>query len=158
MVWNREDSEEADAGSIFNTTQDELWFMTKSFDELVMHDRIYFELKVKDLNRAKKFYHDVFGLEVFHDAQNEVGWCSMCLPVPGVQLALQCVDEVNPSNDSASLIFSVFDIEAVESYLRERGVSTKPIADIPDVVSLLIMKDPDNNGICFAAPPRVRSS
>jgi predicted enzyme related to lactoylglutathione lyase len=132
--------------------------MTKSFDELVMHDRIYFEIKVKDLNRAKKFYHDVFGLEVFYDAPREVGWCSMCLPVPGVQLALQCVTEDGNNIGASSLVFSIFDIDAIESYLKEKGVTTRPIADLPDVVSLLVMEDPDENRICFAAPPRARSS
>ncbi len=132
--------------------------MTKSFDELVMHDRIYFEMKVQDLDRAKKFYHDVFGFEVFYDAGEKVGWCSMCLPVPGTQLALQRVGENNQQKQSASLVFSVVDLEAMELYLKSRGVKTKPIADLPDIVSLLVIEDPDGNEICFASPPRVRSS
>jgi len=148
----------ADAGIILNTISNWFYFMTKIFDELVMHDRIYFEIKVKDLNRAKKFYQDVFGLEVFDDAGEEAGWCSMCLPVPGVQLALQRVGEGNNHKSSASLIFSIFDIEAVESYLKKKGVTPRPIVDLPDMVSLLVMEDPDENEICFASPPRVRSS
>ncbi len=132
--------------------------MTENFDELVKHDRIYFEIKVKDLDRAKKYYHDIFGLDVFYDAGEKVGWCSMCLPVPGAQLAIQRVSEDSKQKGSASLVFSVFDIEAVESYLKRRGIDTQPITDLPDIVSLLVIKDPDENEICFASPPRIRSS
>ncbi|MFW9843104.1 MAG: VOC family protein [Candidatus Thorarchaeota archaeon] len=132
--------------------------MIDNFDELVKHDRIYFEIKVQDLNRSKKFYHDTFGLEVFNDAGEEVGWCSMCLPVPGTQLALQQVSEFDQQKRSAALVFSVFDIEATESYLKRKGIDTGPIVDIPNMVSLLIINDPDENEICFASPPRVKRS
>ena len=115
-------------------------------------------MKVQDLNRAKKFYHDVFGFEVFYDAGEKVGWCSMCLPVPGAQLALQQVSDDDQQKRSASLVFSVVDLEAMESYLKHRGVETRPISDLADIVSLLVIKDPDENEICFASPPRVRSS
>ena len=41
---------------------------------------MYFQLNLKDMKRAKKFYGDVFNLDVVFAPSPEVGWCEIKLP------------------------------------------------------------------------------
>lgn len=147
---------QAHAGIMLNTTTNELYFMTTSFDELVIYDMIYFELKVNALKRTIKFYHTLLELEVFYDGQ-EVDSCSIYLHVLGLQLTLRHINGDN-YRESAVMRFSTFNIETVESHPSESGGITESVSDVPDVVSLTVLRDFDNNRNCFAAPPKVRSS
>ena len=46
----------------------------------ISYRTMYFQLMAKDLERAKRFYEDVFGLEVTFYMSPEVGWCELQLP------------------------------------------------------------------------------
>jgi predicted enzyme related to lactoylglutathione lyase len=52
---------------------------------------IYFQLRAKDLERAKKFYEDVFNLEVTWYMSPEVGWCELRLPGTGAKIGLNAL-------------------------------------------------------------------
>ncbi len=125
--------------------------------DLFKNNSIIFEIDVKDLDRAKKFYIEKFGLEVMWDGGNEVGWCQMKLPVPGTSLGLNLLREGEVTKGSGMLYFDTADLDAVEKLLKEKGVETKPIHDIPDMVSILVAIDPDGNEIGIVAEPRVKS-
>jgi len=124
---------------------------------LLKKDSIIFEYNVKDLNRSKQFYQDIFGFEMVWDGSDEIGWCQLKLPVAGTTLGLNLIREGNIPSTSASLYFDTEDLDAVEKALKDKGVETKPIQDIPDNVSILIAMDPDGNEIGIVAPPRVKS-
>ena len=130
--------------------------MTK-LQELLKKDSIIFEIDVKDLDRAKKFYMEKFGFEILWDGGNEVGWCQMKLPVPGASLGLNLLREGEVTKGSGTLYFDTTDLEGVEKHLKDNGVETQPIHDIPDMVSILIAIDPDGNEIGIVAEPRVKS-
>ncbi|MGY5875643.1 MAG: hypothetical protein RTU30_07850 [Candidatus Thorarchaeota archaeon] len=78
-------------------------------------------------------------------------------PVSGVHLALNLLREGDVTHGSGKIYFDTDDIEALEAFVREKGVETKPIEDIPDMVSILLVIDPDGNEIGFVSPPRVKS-
>ncbi|MHA2162709.1 MAG: VOC family protein [Candidatus Thorarchaeota archaeon] len=129
--------------------------MTIEFDALIQNEVVYFELDVTDLDQAKQFYERVFACKVVYDGGKDVGWCSMTLPFPGIQLGLNQLRGEKVNVGSGRLVFSTTDLEAIESYLKQKEVASDPIYDIPDVISILVMYDPDGNKICFASEPRV---
>ncbi len=125
--------------------------------DLIKKDSIIFEFNVKNLDRSKKFYQEIFGFEMLWDGGDEVGWCQLKLPVPGATLGLNLLREGEVKPGAASLYFDTPDIEALEKALNKKGVETKPIQDIPDMVSILTAIDPDGNEIGIVAQPRVKS-
>ncbi|MBD3406783.1 MAG: hypothetical protein GF411_11770 [Candidatus Lokiarchaeota archaeon] len=131
--------------------------MSELFEKLVRKDSIYFELDVKDLERAKEFYHRVLGLEVTWDGGDEVGWCQLDLPVPGTRLGLNLLREGEVTPGSGIIYFDTLDLDKTERYLLEHKVKTEPINDIPNMVSILIAHDPDGNRIGFISEPRVKT-
>ena len=58
---------------------------------------------------------------------------------------------------SGTLYFDTPDLEGIEKLLKEKGVETQPIQDIPDMVSILVVIDPDKNEIGIVAEPREKS-
>ncbi|MHA1959964.1 MAG: VOC family protein [Candidatus Thorarchaeota archaeon] len=127
------------------------------FKKLVKNDSIYIEVSTKDFDAAKKFYTDVFGFETTWDGGAEVGWCQMDLPVPGVKLGINLLREGEVNPGTTMFYFDTDDIEALEKYLKEKGVETDPIVDMPDMVSILPFYDPDHNKLGAVAEARVKS-
>lgn len=127
------------------------------FKDLIKNDSIYFEYDVKDFEGAKKFYSEIFGFEITWDGGTEVGWCQMNLPIPGVKLGLNLLREGEVKQGSGLLYLDTGNVEAVETYLKEKGVKTDPIRDIPNMVTILIAYDPEGNRIGFVAEPRIKT-
>jgi len=120
-------------------------------------DSIYFQYNVKDIDRAKKFYTDIFGFEITWDGGTEVGWCELALPVKGVKLGLNLKREGEITPGSGVLTFDVTDLDAAKSYLEDKDVKTTDITDIPNMVSYFDMYDSEGNIIQIVAEPRVKS-
>ncbi|UCG03807.1 MAG: VOC family protein [Candidatus Heimdallarchaeota archaeon] len=120
-------------------------------------DSIYFQYNVKDIDRAKKFYSEIFGFEITWDGGSEVGWCELALPVHGVKLGLNLKREGEITPGSGTLTFDVTDLDAAKSYLEEQDVKTADITDIPDMVSYFDIFDSEGNRIQIVAEPRVKS-
>ena len=112
---------------------------------------VYFQLSVDDLERAKNFYEDVYGLEVSWYTSPEDGWCELYLPGEGSRLGL------NLGGDAGVLTFEVGDLEAAKSYLEGRGLEAGEITDVPDMVSYFNTADSEGNRIQIVSEPRVKS-
>lgn len=111
----------------------------------------YLQLGAEDLDRAKRFYEDVFGLEVSWYMSPEAGWCELYLPGKGARLGL------NVGGPAGVLIFDVEDLEEAKGYLEGRGLETTVVTDIPDMVSYFNVKDSEGNTVQVVSDPRVTS-
>lgn len=120
-------------------------------------DSIYFQYNVKDFDRAKKFYTEIFGFEITFDGGSEVGWCELDLPVKGAKLGLNLKLEGDITPGSGTLTFDVTDLDATKSYLESNNIKTTNITDLPDMVSYFDMYDSEGNRIQIVAEPRVKS-
>lgn len=120
-------------------------------------DSIYFQYNVKDFDRAKKFYTEIFGFEITFDGGSEVGWCELDLPVKGAKLGLNLKLEGDITPGSGTLTFDVTDLDATKSYLESNNIKTTNITDLPDMVSYFDMYDSEGNRIQIVAELRVKS-
>ncbi|MHA2297579.1 MAG: VOC family protein [Candidatus Hodarchaeales archaeon] len=119
---------------------------------------IYFALNVTDINRAKKFYQDIFDLKIGFDGGEEVGWCELELPVKGAKLGLNLQREGEIKPGSGTLTFDVTNIDATKEYLESKKVKTTEITDLPDMVSYFNMNDSEGNIVQIVGEPRKRTT
>ena len=126
--------------------------------EFNTEDLVYVSLNVADYERAKKFYQDVFKFKITFDAGIEVGWCELALPIPGVHIGLNFNPDVPVKHGATTLGLQVKDLDKTKAYLESQGVEiTGDIYDLPDMVSILNIKDSEGNKIQLIAPPRVKT-
>lgn len=117
---------------------------------------IYFQLRAKDLERAKKFYEDVFNLEVTWYMSPEVGWCELRLPGTESRIGLNALGEGEVSDPNwGKLTMDVEDLEGAKAYLEGKGVETTEIVDNPGMVSYFGLVDPEGNQLQIVSDPRV---
>jgi predicted enzyme related to lactoylglutathione lyase len=83
----------------------------------------WFEIPVTDINRAKKFYEDVFGLQIFLNQMGplEMGFFSMENDVYGAAGSLVKAEGYVPSHTGTLVYFGVPDIETVLELIRKNG-------------------------------------
>ncbi len=112
---------------------------------------VYFQLSVEDLERAKRFYEEVFGLDVVWYMSPEAGWCELQLPGGASRLGL------NAGGKGGTLTFDVEDLEATKVYLEGKGLETGEIVDVPDMVSYFNTRDTEGNLLQIVSEPRVKS-
>ena len=105
---------------------------------------------VRDLERAKKFYGEVLGLEKTLDYENK--WCEFDTP-EGKSIAL---DTMSPEGTTPYLALETDDIEAEVSRLKEHGVNV--LLDVRDnkVCKMAIIEDSEGNKLMLheIAPER----
>ena len=117
---------------------------------------IYFQLRAKDLERAKRFYEDVFNLEVVWYMSPEAGWCELKLPGSGSRLGLNALGEGEVADPNwGKLTMEVEDLEAAKAYLKGKGVETTDIVDVPGMVSYFGIEDSEGNKLQIVSDPRV---
>jgi len=117
---------------------------------------IYFQLRAKDLERAKKFYEDVFNLEVTWYMSPEAGWCELKLPGTGSKIGLNTLGEGEVADPNwGKLTLEVADLEKAKTYLASKGVETTEIMDVPGMVSYIGMEDSEGNKLQIVSDPRV---
>jgi catechol 2,3-dioxygenase-like lactoylglutathione lyase family enzyme len=102
--------------------------------EYKKYHQAYFILSVTDLQKAKDFYQDVFGLEVLFDYKKaglpeEIGWVELSLPCSGARLGLNLIKEGRVIQGTGQLCFYVTDIGATREFIERKGVGT---GDVPD--------------------------
>ncbi len=117
----------------------------------IAYRTVYFQLKVDDLERAKRFYEKVFGLNVSWYLNPDVGWCELELPGEGSRLGL------NTGGSGGVLTFDVEDLEGTKAYFEGKGLETSEIFDNPDMVSYFNLEDSEGNSIQIVSDPRVSS-
>ena len=106
------------------------------------------QLGVEDLNRSIAFYRDTMGfaLESRNDA---LAWARIDPGIPGVTIGLGTKPGAT-GGEAISMNFGVGDIDGARATLMARGVAVDPIVDIPGVVRLADLKDPDGHRIRLA--------
>lgn len=118
---------------------------------------IYFQLDVKDLERSKRFYEDIFNLEVTWYMSPEAGWCELQLPGGAPKLGLNSSGaEEGAQPRGGTLTIEVEDLEGTKKYLEGKGIETTEISDIPNMVSYFNMRDSEGNMIQIVSDPRVQ--
>jgi len=117
----------------------------------IPYSTVYFQLRVDDLERAKKFYEEVFGLEVVFYVSPEVGWCELQLPGGSPRLGL------NAGGEGGVLTFEVTDLEVTKAYLEGKGLETTEVSDVPDMVSYFNTADSEGNRLQIVSEPRVKT-
>ena len=107
---------------------------------------------VKDMDRAKRFYGELLGLE--KSAEYEGKWCEFDTP-EGKTIAL---DTFSPDGTPPYLALETDDIEAEVARLEGAGVKVlMPVRD-NKVCKMAIVQDPEGNGVMLheIAPERVK--
>lgn len=106
-------------------------------------------IMVSDIQKAKKFFTEVVGLEVRADTP-EFGWIELSAKDGGAALGIgqfnpECGTEVKPG-DNAIVTFTVTDIVAVKKEFEKKGVKIiGDIVEVPGHVKMLFFTDLDGN-------------
>ena len=116
---------------------------------------VYFKINVEDMERAKRFYNDVFNLEIVFAPPPEVGWCELQLPGGAPKLSLNHLEE-GFKPDAGMLMLEVEDIEGTKAYLDGKGVETSEYTDLSGIVTYFYIKDSEGNSIQIVSEPRVK--
>ncbi len=104
---------------------------------------------VKDMAASIDWYVDKLGFELDYRL-DDIGWCELRSPVPGVTVGLSQVEEV-PNPGGAVLTWGVTDIDAARAELEGKGVRFDgETRTIPDMVKLATFFDPDENTYMLA--------
>ena len=118
---------------------------------------MYFHRNVTDLAKSQEFYIEILGLELI--AENPAHkWCNLSLPVKGITLSLtedQTKANKEPSVDGLEI--SVDDLVMVRKILENKGANMSDIIDLPGILSMFDVHDPDNNLVTFVGSPRIES-
>jgi len=117
----------------------------------IHYANVYFQLRVDDLERAKNFYEEVFGLEVSWYVSPDAGWCELHLPGGSPRLGL------NAGGEGGVLTFEVTDLEATKVYLEGKGLEATEVTDVPDMVSYFNTVDSEGNKLQIVSEPRVKT-
>ena len=128
---------------------------TESLTKLYDSNSVYITHWIRDYKVSKKFYTEVLEIPVNIEIP-QAGWYEFKLPVKGSFLGLSQHRE-GEFKTADSLNISIKDVEKVKATLESKGVSTSDIVDYPDMISMISIKDPDENHIFFIGPPRVKS-
>jgi len=115
--------------------------------------RIYFQIKVDNLERSTNFYKDVFGFEITLYQGPELGWAETLLPGGtglGHSLRLPGQDH---SPSWGILTIEVEDLQIARDYLKKKGLDVTEITVTPNV-SFFNTKDSEGNSIQVVQIPK----
>ncbi len=117
--------------------------MHPQLNSLVNCNTIMFEYDVHDMNRAVGWYRDIFGFPITFGPTH----ChtEFALPLPGSHLALSLADASIAIRKGPRLFLATADIQAMKTYLKEKGAKTLPIENTDNVVLILWVQDPEGN-------------
>ncbi len=103
-------------------------------------------LRVTDLERSIAWYRDKLGFTLLYRA-DEIGWCELSTSVARVNVGLSESQEAGGAG-GATLTFGVADLEDAKVVMDAAGVRQDGgIQDIPGLVRLLTIFDPDDNAL-----------
>ena len=133
--------------SIKKTTKKE------SLAKLYDNSSVYTTHWIRDYKVSKKFYNELLEFPVNLEIP-EAGWYEFKLPVKGAMLGLSQYRE-GEFKTADSLNISIKDVDKVKKVLEEKGIDCSDISDLPDMISMTTIQDPDKNNIYFIGPPRI---
>ena len=122
----------------------------------IIFDRMIFQIKVRNIERAKKFYEEIFGFKNIWYEGPEIGWTEFNLPGDSPHLGLNSVEEGEEFEmDSGVFTIQVKNLEETKKFLDKKGIETSEITDIPNMVSYFNMTDPEGNRVQIVSDPRI---
>ncbi len=103
---------------------------------------------VSNLEQSIKWYSEKLGLELIYKV-DEIAWCEMTTPVPGVTIGLSQVE--NPQVHGTVMTWEVNDVAHTRAILEQAGVQfAGETSTIPNLVTLASFYDPDGNTYMLA--------
>ena len=114
--------------------------------------KTYFQIQVKDLERAKSWYKNIFQLDTLLFA-SEVGWGEMQLHGGDPKLGLNLSNTPMKTN-WGKLMFEVENIIIAKEYMKNKEIKTTQINTIPNMVSYFEIQDSEGNTIQIVAEPK----
>lgn len=115
----------------------------------------WFEIPVADINRAKKFYEDVFGFQISVTQMGalEMGWFPMENNVYGATGSLVKAKDYVPSHTGALVYFGVPDIAAVLERIKQNGGKVLlPKTPIGEYGFIAHFEDSEGNRVALHMP------
>ena len=112
----------------------------------------WFEIPVNDLDRAKRFYETVLGVELSLNEMGDVkmAWFPMTENVPGAMGTLMKADGYTPSHDGTVVYFSVPSIETALAKINGDGGKTLlPKTDIGEHGFIAQFEDCEGNRVAL---------
>ena len=118
-------------------------------------ESVYITHLIRDYKTSKKFYNELLELKVNLEIP-EAGWYEYQLPVKGAFLGLSQYRE-GEFHSANSLNISVNDIDKTKASLDDKEIPSTEIIDLPGMISMITIHDPDGNKIYFIGPPRIKA-
>jgi predicted enzyme related to lactoylglutathione lyase len=112
----------------------------------------WFEIPVKDMNRAKSFYEHVFGLELSLNQMGHIqmGWFPMVQDGAGATGTLVKGEGYTPSHSGTLIYFSVTDIDAALKKINDQGGKTlSPRTSIGEYGFYALFEDSEGNRVAL---------
>ena len=101
-------------------------------------------IQVSDLSTSKVWYQEVLGFEFLFELPDQK-FCELASPVDRVTVGLSQVSDLK-TGSGTTLTFGVDDIDVARTLLERHGVRFDgPTEEIPGIVKLASLFDPDNN-------------
>ncbi|MBK5112256.1 MAG: VOC family protein [Candidatus Heimdallarchaeota archaeon] len=115
--------------------------------------RVYYQIKVDDLERSTNFYKDVFGFEITLYVGPELGWAESTLP-GGLRLGhnLRLPGQDHPPSWGV-LTLEVEDLKIAWDYLKKKGLDVTEIIETPNI-KFFNTKDSEGNSIQIVQVPK----
>ena len=115
--------------------------------------RVYYQIKVDDLERSTNFYKDVFGFEITLYVGPELGWAESTLPGGlGLGHNLRLPGQDYPPSWGV-LTLEVEDLKIAWDYLKKKGLDVTEITETPNI-NFFNTKDSEENSIQIVQVPK----
>ena len=139
----------------------ELKVKVKSASEQYNRDSVYCQFMVTNYKKTIQFYSEVLEWKPSRFSEDspdpdQIGWFEFELPLKGAFLGLN-KSEDGKFTPSTSLVISVKYLEEFKATLNSKKANPSDITDVPNMISFLTVKDPDDNQIMFISEPRVKT-
>lgn len=108
--------------------------------------------RVTDLDRAKAWYADAFGVQPYFDKPFYVGF-----DIGGYELGLQPAADVTVGN-SVEAYWGVPDIAAAHAAMLQKGAQPKsPVTEVGEGIKVALVTDPFGNAIGLIENPHFKA-
>jgi len=110
-------------------------------------------LHVNDMDRAIKFYQDVFGFQVSWTDARQLGWVEITTHLDGLFIGLNESVHGLAENQTAFTI-NVSNLKETKDYLDSKGVDTTKIEEFTGMITMFFFVDSEGNRIAVASSSR----
>ena len=110
-------------------------------------------LHVNDMDRAIRFYQDVFGFQVSWTDARQLGWVEITTHLDGLFIGL--IESIHGlAENQIAFTINVSNIEETKDYLISKGVDTTKIEAFAGMISMFFFVDSEGNRIAVASSSR----